>query len=244
MNLVLDIGNTVAKCFIFDGDEPVASMHSEGCTLEGLGRFVADHRPERGIMSAVVDLPASARRELALLPCKLQELSDRTPLPIRNCYRTPHTLGSDRLAAALGAWKLLGGQDVLVVDAGTCVTLDLLTADGRYLGGNIAPGVEMRLAAMHRHTSRLPLISPEGETPLLGCDTPTAMRSGAWQGVAREIEGTAHRLGRDYPGLRVVLTGGDGARLSELLTIDALFDEALAARGLNEVLGTRDKVGG
>ena len=209
MNLIIDIGNTVAKCVVFDGNDVAEHQLADNRTLDGLVQLAVRTRPQRAILSSVVPLNSDMRRRLALLPCPLTELTHATPVPIRNGYRTPQTLGSDRLAAVVGAASLKPGKDLLVVDAGTCITYDLIDATGLYHGGNIAPGLHMRLAAMHHYTGKLPLVGAEGETPLTGYDTQTAIRSGVLRGMKYEIEGYIHSMRRKFPELVIFLTGGD-----------------------------------
>ena len=146
---------------------------------------------------------------------------------VRLAYRTPHTLGVDRLAAVLGARSLQPQGHLLVIDAGTCITFDVLLADGRYIGGNISPGLSMRLAAMHAHTARLPLVDAQGELPLLGLDTPTALR-----GIAYEIEGYVRRLREEYGAISTFLTGGNRSDFPVSAESCTFADEYLVARGL------------
>lgn len=236
MNLVLDIGNTFAKFYAFDGDRPVGVMKSEGGDLVGLSGFVDKWRPCVGILSTVCDLSKRARQELALLPCRLTELTPATPLPIENDYTTPSTLGSDRIATIVGAWSLEPGRDILVIDAGTCITYDLIRSDSHYIGGNITPGIDMRLRAMHHFTSRLPLVVPDGDTPPFGYNTETALRSGAVRGAAMEAQSIIAYVRGAMPDSLVYLTGGGAARLKEYITVPCLTDDLLTARGLNHIL--------
>ena len=115
----------------------------------------------------------------------------------------------DRLAAAVGAWSIQPGHDLLVVDAGTAITYDFVSADGTYRGGNIAPGIELRLRSLHEHTGALPLVKAKGDAPMFGTDTETAIRSGVINGVRKELEGYVNELRSIYPSLLVFLTGGD-----------------------------------
>lgn len=139
----------------------------------------------------------------------MKRLTADTPIPVTNAYSSPHSLGMDRLAAAVGAWSMKPGQDLLVVDAGTAVTFDFVSADGIYKGGNIAPGIELRFRALHEHTGALPLVQSQGDVPMFGYDTPTAIRSGVINGIRKELEGYVNELRSIYPSLLVFLTGGD-----------------------------------
>ena len=112
-------------------------------------------------------------------------------------------------AAAVGAWSMKPGHNLLVVDAGTAVTYDFVSADGTYLGGNIAPGIELRLKSLHDYTGALPLVQARGDAPMLGHDTETAIRSGVINGIRNELEGYVNELSAIYPAVLVFLTGGD-----------------------------------
>ncbi len=159
-----------------------------------------------------------------------------TQLPIELSYRTPHTLGRDRVAAMVGAQTLQPEATTLVIDAGTAITYDLLVGGRTFEGGNIAPGVEMRLQALHTFTKRLPLVEQEGELPLLGTDTPTAIRSGVLRGVIYEIEGYIDAITEKYPELLVFLTGGDAFLLAANVKRAIFADNNLVLKGLNRIL--------
>jgi type III pantothenate kinase len=135
---------------------------------------------------------------------------------LRNAYATPQTLGADRLAGAVGAAYLRPGQPTLILDAGTALKLDLVTADGTYHGGSIAPGLRMRLRALHTFTGRLPLIElpdPAALVQLIGDSTASSMLSGVLNGAAAEVTGLVADYRQRYPGLGLVLTGGDAPYL-------------------------------
>jgi type III pantothenate kinase len=155
------------------------------------------------------------------------------PMPLKIDYATPHTLGEDRIAAAVGAWSLFPGENSLVVDMGTAVTYDLVSADGHFKGGNIAPGIGMRLRSLHSFTARLPEVGGYGDTPLLGTDTATAMRAGAVRGVVGEIAYYRAMLPVDT---RIVLTGGWAHRVNEFLDFEATIDPCLVTKGLLSIL--------
>ena len=122
---------------------------------------------------------------------------------------------------------------------GTAVTYDVVTADGHYAGGNIAPGVGMRLRALRSFTARLPEVNGYGETPDFGHDTMTAMRAGAVRGVAGEIK---YYLGLLPPATRVVLTGGWSKRVGEMLDFPFTTDPCLVTKGLLSILLYNEKI--
>lgn len=237
MNLTIDIGNTRAKIALFDGNEPVSEDKFEVKELPQRLRDTIDrHRPERAAYCSVGNDSPEIERALQALPCPLLHVTGTTPAPVHVGYRTPGTLGADRLAAVVGAVTLMPGTDLLVIDAGTCITYDFVDAKGNYLGGNISPGVEMRFEALHVRTARLPHIGAEGDIPDLGYDTETAIRSGVVRGIGYELQGFIRHWQKRYPELRTFLTGGDRYVFSDALRKDILTDSHLLARGLNRLL--------
>ena len=135
MKLIIDIGNTVAKLVAFDGDEPVEEVRTSNESLAALGAFAAKYAFTHGIVGAVREITPQAEERLQALHIPLLRFTSSTPVPITNRYRTPQTLGSDRLAAAVGARSLKPGKDLLIIDAGTCVTYEVIDALGNYWGG-------------------------------------------------------------------------------------------------------------
>ena len=139
----------------------------------------------------------------------LLEFSSQTPVPIGNAYLTPETLGRDRLAAAVGATVLYPGRDVLIVDFGTAVTIDLVTADNTFRGGCISPGMKTRFRALHDYTAKLPLCGPTEDERLQGLTTEEAVRLGVMNSLTFEIEGYIARMREKIDDLCVIFTGGD-----------------------------------
>ena len=176
------------------------------------------------------------QEKLGKLQCPVVRFSSSTPLPLEIGYRTPGTLGSDRIAAAVGAWNEAPGRNLLIIDAGTAITVDFVGKDGKYNGGNIAPGIKMRLRALHEYTSRLPMVDKEGDTPAIGYDTETAIRSGVINGICHEIEGYINEFKQKYCDLLVFLTGGDEKPLKNRIKNCIFADKYLVAKGLNRIL--------
>ena len=187
MNLVIDIGNTIAKIAVFRDGSIVEIFYDSNQTLEQLPDICAKYPIDKAIVATVIDLGERVLAQLAHLPVPLLWLDEKTPLPVENLYETPQTLGYDRMAAVVGANEQFPGKDILVVDAGTCITYEFIDAAGRYHGGNISPGVQMRFKALHEFTGRLPLVVREGRRLPLGKDTDTAMREGVLKGMEYEI---------------------------------------------------------
>ena len=158
MNLIIDIGNSVAKLAIFDKGELVEVFRGSNHSLDCLPMLCSRYPLKRGIIASVITLSNTIRHQLERLPFNIIELSHETPVPVTNLYKTPQTLGMDRLAAVVAANWLKPGHDVLVIDAGTCVTYDFIDADGAYHGGNISPGMRMRFKALNIFTDKLPKV--------------------------------------------------------------------------------------
>ena len=237
-NLTIDNGNTSVKVAFFIGTELVATNRFMRRDVRLLDRFISTYKPDSAIMCSTASSEASKSvEELIGQRCRrVLDLTHETPMPISLGYRTPQTLGRDRIATAVGAWSIAQGGDVLVIDAGTAITYDLVTADGCLVGGNIAPGLRLRFKSLHEHTGRLPLVDAEGETPVMGYDTLTAIRSGVMLGLLGEIRSCIATLRQSHPGLTVFLTGGDGKLLHSRLGEEGIiYQEHLAAEGLNRI---------
>lgn len=237
-NLTIDNGNTSVKVAFFIGTELVATNRFMRRDVRLLDRFISTYKPDSAIMCSTASSEASQRvEELINQRCsRVMSLTHETPMPITLGYRTPQTLGRDRIATAVCAWSIAQGGDVLVIDAGTAITYDLVTADGCFVGGNIAPGLGLRFKSLHEHTGRLPLVDADGDTPVMGYDTQTAIRSGVLLGLLGEIRSCIATLKMSHPGLTVFLTGGDGKLLhSRLGEEGVIYQEHLAAEGLNRI---------
>ena len=201
----------MVKVTRFVGTEPVESERYDLLTADIVEQ--AARHADCAIFSSVGEGDAEALDLLGRHFRRVYHLNEQLPLPIAVDYDRAR-LGNDRIAAAVGAHDAFAGRNLLVVDAGTAITLDLVDADGTFRGGNIALGIRSRLRALHDYTSRLPLVDPVGETPLIGKTTETAMRSSAVAGAAAEVADLHRRLSQaGYAELLTVVTGGDGALL-------------------------------
>mgnify|MGYP000126859065 FL=1 len=236
MNLIIDIGNTVAKVAVFKNKDIVEVFYDSNQTLDSLPGICAEYAVEKAIVATVIDLNERVSARLEQLSVPLLRLNEKTPLPVDNLYETPETLGYDRMAAVVGAYEQFPGKDILVIDAGTCITYEFIDAAGRYHGGNISPGVQMRFKALHEFTGRLPLVCREGRRLSLGKDTDTAMREGVLKGMEYEISGYIMAMKHKYPELLVFLTGGDEFSFDTNLKSIIFADRFLVLKGLNRIL--------
>lgn len=236
MELCLDIGNTRTKAGLFEAGQLVGQAIWEGAALERLTAFTAGKSVKRAIFSSVAQ-PETALLHWLNAQFDLLELTHHMPLPFHLAYRTPATLGKDRLAAVAGAQALYPGRDCIVVDAGTCIKYEKLTAAGSYVGGNIAPGLAMRLRAMHDYTARLPEVSMEMPENPVGESTETALQNGGLRGAVLEIEGFVRLFRENAPDARVILSGGDAPFLTPFLSFQNLeIQPDLVLIGLNHLL--------
>ncbi len=201
-----------------------------------LKKWITNQNIEKAIYCTVgADLP-KAIKTLIREKCPLLNLDYRTPLPIKNQYKTPKTLGKDRLAAIMGAHALYPDQAALVIDAGTCVTYDVLDNKRQYLGGNISPGWQMRLDAMEHFTAKLPRPETKALDNWLGEDTNSALQDGAYYGLLFEMQGYINEIKTKYPFVNVLLTGGDAEFFAKKLKSKIFVNQNLVLIGLNKTL--------
>ncbi len=206
-NLVLDIGNTSIKYGIFEGDALVKQGQ-----FQELGELPAEvlQQPYRNAIIATVAGNTDHIKARLLVQSKLIELSAQTALPVINEYKTPETLGVDRIAAAVGAHYFFRNRNCLVIDAGTCITYEFITDKGAYQGGGIAPGIGMKFKALHTFTKRLPLLEQISEEyPLTGQTTQESIQSGVLNGTVAELNGIIQQYAAKAANLVVILCGGD-----------------------------------
>lgn len=235
MYLCIDAGNTRTKAAVYnaDGQQIDFSTGTENDITPAL-ELTRKYQPEHAIMAT--SGPRDWTLESLHIPGKNIELNDQTPLPIRIVYTTPATLGRDRIAAACGAWSQYPGHHCLVISAGTCMTMDIILKSGTYLGGNIAPGLKMRLQAMHEYTARLPLVEPAWPESVFGDSTRHALQNGAGLGMIMEIEGIFRQAKNAFGEVLVVMTGGDAAFLAERLENQIFVAPELVTQGLFQIL--------
>jgi len=237
LNLVIDIGNTLVKLAVFNKNELIFNKNYDSLTplevQEILNRFNIVH----SIISNVRNT-ANNLENLLSTSTNFYQLNEQILLPFQNLYATPTTLGKDRMALIAAACNLFPQQNVLVVDMGTCITYDVVTADKKYFGGAISPGLNMRFKALNQFTGNLPLVEiTENEKPnLIGDSTINSIKSGVYNGVKTELEGIIASYNKQYENIQVVLTGGN-AEMFDLESKNRIFaDKFFLLKGLNEIL--------
>ena len=163
-------------------------------------------------------------------------LDHTTNIPIVNLYKTPKTLGNDRLASVIGAQHLYPNKNIAVIDLGTCIKFDFIDKKRRYIGGNISPGVRMRIQAMHDYTSQLPIVDLKYNNSILGNSTESALQNGAVRGTIFEIESFIRRIKKKYGKLFVVFTGGDADFFASYINYEIFVNQNLILEGLNKII--------
>jgi type III pantothenate kinase len=234
MNLLIDIGNSGAKVAIADKDRFLSIERYDNLTFEDLLPFVKRYHPVAAICSSVVndDKQSVICEQLNEYVKKVILFNHKTPVPVKNCYATPETLGIDRLAAAVGANYLFPATDCIIFDCGTAITIDFVSQSGEFLGGNISPGLQTRFKALNVFTAKLPLENVAENTPAVGTTTVTAIQAGVIHGVCYEIETYIDK----NPHCNIIFTGGDAFFLVKNIKEPIFVVCNLVIIGLNRVI--------
>jgi len=235
MNLIIDQGNTFCKLALFDGDEMFQQFKVENKQIDTLKESLRSFTIERAILATVSDASALIAI-LDDLQITWVTLGAHSVLPIALRYETPETLGLDRIAAAVGAWKLSPNTCNLIIDIGTAVTYDISTPQEGFLGGNIAPGLDMRLEALHHFTQRLPLTQRRENAHYFARSTTEALQNGAQIGIVAEINHYIDYALHKYGDISVFLTGGDASFFEKKIKNSIFVVPNLLMIGLLEIL--------
>ena len=230
-NFVIDIGNSRIKSSEVQGDLIVKSKTWD--RLESLVKALPKNKN-----TIVCSVKHDTEQITDIFGDDVFVFNEHSRLPIRINYDTPQTLGRDRIASAVGANYLFPSEDLLIIDAGSCITYDLLI-NNSFEGGLISPGFKMRLKAMHEMTGQLPDViqkSDQYEWELIGKSTATCMISGAKNGMKNEINGIVSRLKEKYASLRVLMTGGDAVLFESNVKGSIFVRSNLVPLGLNQIL--------
>ena len=237
MNLIIDVGNSYTKFAVFDKHDLI---HTESCetrdVISVFQKLKADYpKLSKGILSSVghlsLDQLNTLKHEIDLIV-----LDSDTSLPFKNLYKTPKTLGVDRMALVSAAVLKFPNKDALVIDAGTCITYDFVDSDAQYHGGAISPGIKLRYKSLNDYTANLPLLEISVPHSKIGNTTAASIHSGVVNGVLYEIEGAIKEYIDTYNDLTVILTGGDGNFLSKQLKNSIFANSNFLLEGLNFIL--------
>ncbi len=237
MNLIVDAGNTFVKFAIFDEGDLIFQEKQELQDFCNHVKKVFEDFP-KVTQAIVANVGALGKRDIAIIAvfCKVHQLSYRSKVPYKNCYATPKSLGVDRMALATAAFYQFPNKNSLVIDAGTCITYDMLLDSGDYLGGAISPGLAMRYKALHQQTNSLPLLEMEDLLDFVGNSTESSIHSGVVNGVSCEIDAVIHQYRQRFTDLTVILTGGNAQFLSKRLKNTIFAHSKFLLEGLNYLL--------
>jgi len=236
MNVIIDIGNTRIKLAVFKQfsfiEELVVPRKELHKSLETIfNKYIII----RGIVASVGSFDENKfAKWMQKVP--FIKLDYTINLPFKNQYKSPETLGVDRLALAAAAVHQYPNRNVLVIDAGTCITYDFISSNKVYLGGAIAPGLTMRYESLHNYTEKLPLLSPEILKKLIGKTTSESIQIGIINGLSSEINDNISLYNEKFYNLTVVLTGGDTYFLSKIIKSSIFANPIFLLEGLNSIL--------
>ena len=236
MNLVVDIGNNFFKLGIFENSNLVFSFFDKNDKIDvEIEKIIGNYSK---ITSALISNVSSLKINHILnkLNIKIYELDSTFIFPFKLNYKTPESLGNDRLALAAAATILYPNSNNLVIDAGTCITIDFIDNNNYFMGGSISPGVKMRYDSLNHYTANLPLLKNENNFNYPGDSTNASIHAGIIGGVSNEINGFIKQINSRNDKVNVILTGGDAKILSKTLKITIFANQNFILEGLNSIL--------
>jgi type III pantothenate kinase len=237
MNLIIDVGNTLIKFAVFQHDTIIEKQTVKGKNvLKTFEKIIKEYSSIKKIIVSSVGKLEKSIFDVINEKHYVLSLSSKTKLPFKNFYGTPDTLGVDRIALVAAAIMHYPNSNVLIIDAGTCVTYDFVTSESEYLGGAISPGVRLRYHSLNTLTANLPLLDAEIPDQLIGNTTASSIHSGIVIGILKEIDGVIDEYQERYEDLTVILTGGDADFLSKQLKNSIFANSNFLLEGLNFIL--------
>jgi len=235
MILLVDAGNTRVKWALAFADAPAGAWLEHGAVLhadlDGLAERWAASGAARALVSNVAGPDLRARIE-AVLPAGIDVewfASTGQRAGISNGYREPGKLGCDRFAAAIGARALRPGQDLIVATCGTATTVDAVSADGRFVGGMILPGLALMASSLASNTAQLPQIAPGAMARLFGDNTNDAILAGVLSAQAGAIE----RAVAGHRAAACIVSGGAAPYIAPALKITHQVVDNIVLVGLH-----------
>jgi type III pantothenate kinase len=244
--LAVDVGNTNVTIALFDGELLVADWRVTSYRERTADEMAVELRQlfdlrglDLGVVTGVVIAsvvptinPALVEASRRYLHCEPVMVGPGVKTSVKVRYENPRDVGADRIANALAAYTKYGGP-IVVIDFGTAVTYDAINADGDYLGGAIAPGVEISLDALVSHTAMLRRVEPVAPDSVIGRNTITSIQSGLVWGFVAQVEGMVKRMVDELGGkAKVIATGGQASLVAELTHVIEATDPLLTLEGL------------
>lgn len=236
MILAIDVGNTRIKAAVFEGTTVLENFVFLKMELEkNIQNILKKYKKvSHLVVSSVSDVEKQSFSAFENL-VKVHFVSHNDSFPFVNCYQTPKTLGIDRMVNAAGATLQFPNQNRLVIDAGSCVTYDFIDESNNYLGGAISPGLQLRYAALHNFTAKLPLLELESPEHFVGKSTSESIHSGVVNGLVYEIDGFIAEYKALYPKFIIILTGGDTVFLAKRLKNTIFANSNFLLESLNQL---------
>jgi type III pantothenate kinase len=234
LKLIIDIGNSKVKLALFLKKELVKTITINKITQKLISKFCLDVKIISSILSTVRDLSVLEKKIVKDLGCRILNLNMNFPITSR--YKSMDSLGMDRLSAVIGASFNFPKKNILVFDAGTCLTMDCIDNNKNYLGGRISPGLSMRFKSLNHFTDKLPLLSSSNDSLLIGNDTKSSIISGVQNGIIAEVNSFISDYTKQNKDIVVIFTGGDYSFFEKELKISIFADPFLVLKGLNEIL--------
>lgn len=229
--LCFDFGNTRKKAAVFSNGQISKILVLQDDATATIQSLIDNYKPDKSILSSVIHHNTAIENVLKA-STKFHLLSYLSKLPITTPVGKPETIGADRLALAAGGVHFYQGKNLLLIGLGTCITLNFVNKYNEFIGGSIAPGLEMRLKALNYYTAKLPYLAPKSDVPLLGYDTETNILTGVILGMAYELDGFITAYNAIFDNFNVVLTGGDMQHLASHMKSRIFADPDLLFKGL------------
>ena len=237
MNLVIDIGNTLAKVYLFEDSKIISKKFLDETSLTIYIKSISKDYDIKNIICSSVT--KSYRNEISKIFEEITyfELSDKKlKIPFHNKYKTKNSLGQDRIGLVSAAFFKFQSQNSLVIDIGTCITYDFIDSKNIYHGGAISPGINMRYESLSKFTSNLPFLEFNDIDKIIGSNTNDSIHIGVSTGIIGEIKEYISRLEKKYLNLNIIITGGDSTFLLNKIKNAIFADLDFLAIGLNNII--------
>jgi type III pantothenate kinase len=240
VNLVIDVGNSLLKIALFQKSHLVVKYDFSKSDKIDIDKIFKNYSIINSIVSNVSQISPDILTYLEK-QTNLVLLNNKLKFPFKNLYKTKETLGQDRLGLISASCFDFPNENVLIIDAGSCITFDFKNDKNEYLGGSISPGISMRIKSLNSFTTNLPLVTLDNYNELIGNDTKSSIKSGIVNGVILEIEGVINRYEHMFENIKIVLTGGDAKFLLKRIKNTIFADQNFLLKGLNNLLQVNNK---